>query len=107
MLKWYSDLYVGQKIKNKSKSIIRKINKGVGQLGAYVITLAANEADQLEILSANFILDKMAQEVCPLIIGIAGSHDEAVGMVAEIVDEVLAETKTTDVRLFIENKVAM
>ena len=104
MLKWYSNLYISDGAKNKASKIIRKINKNKGQLGAHIITLATNQADQLEILSANILLQKAARNMCPMIVGIANSYEEAVALVVTITEEVYKETQTTNIRAFIENK---
>ena len=104
MLKWYSDLYIGEKANKKTKSIIRKINKGQGQITAFVITLAYNEEDQLEVFNASLLLQQLARETCPMIIGIASGYDEAIELVTRITEEVYQETGTTDIRAYLEEK---
>lgn len=102
MLKWYSDLYIGDEAKKKSKKIIRKINIGSGQLGIYVITLANNTDNQLEIISSNLLLEKPIRKICPMIIGIAKGYEEALVLVTKITEEVYDKTGNANIRAFIE-----
>lgn len=103
MLKWYKKLYVGDTAKKKEKKIIRKINSGAGQLGVYVITLAVNRENHLEIFSANILLQKPVRSYCPMIVGIARGYDEAVAVVQEITEEVYQKTGAVDIRAFLES----
>ena len=104
MLKWYKNLYIGENAKKKAKSIIRKINWGTSQLGVYVISLATNEADHLEIFSSNYLLQKEARKICPMIVGIAKGYDEAICLVQAITEEVYMKTQTTNIRTFLEEE---
>lgn len=105
MLKWYKKLYVGDTAKQKEKKIIRKINKGSGQLGVYVITLAANGQDHLDVFSANLLLQKPVRSRCPVIVGIAKGYEEALAVVQEITEEVYGETGAVDIRGFLEEDI--
>ena len=53
MLNWYKGLYVGNNAKKKKKKLVRRINQGIGVIDVYLITLASNSRDQLDIFSAN------------------------------------------------------
>jgi len=104
MLKWYEDLYIGKNAAKKANSIVRKINKGQGQITAFVITLANNEDDHLEIYNADLLLQKLMREGASMIVGIARGHDEAIELVAQITQEVFEKTGTTDIRRYLEEK---
>lgn len=104
MLKWYNNLYVGNTAKKKQKSIIRKINNGSGQLGVYVVTLASNHANNLDVFSANHLLQSFFRSTCPLIVGIAKGYHEAIELVQSITEEVYEKTGTADIRSFLEGK---
>ena len=51
MLNWYKGLYVGNNAKKRKKKLIRRINQGAGVMDVYLITLASNPRDQLDIFS--------------------------------------------------------
>lgn len=103
MLKWYKNLYVGNNAKKKKKKIIDKINNGSGQLGIYVITLAASQKNNLDIFSSNHLLQKSFRECCPLIVGIAKGYEEAMDLVQEITQDVIESTGSVDIRGYLEN----
>ena len=105
MLKWYNNLYVGNTAKKKKRKIIRKINNGSGQLEVYVVTLASNCANNLDIFSANYLLKSVLRDNCPLIVGIAKGYEEAIGLVREIVQDVYEKTGTADVRGYLEGNI--
>ena len=103
MLNWYKNLYVGDTAKKKEKKIRRKINNGSGMIGVYVITLAANPADHLEIISSNYLLQKPLRARCPMIVGIAEGYEEALELVEESAGEVWEKTGGVQIRAFLEN----
>ena len=88
MLKWYKNLYVGNTAKKKEKTLRRKISCGIGTFNVFVITLAVNEQNHLEIYPAAQLLQKTLRRRCPLIVGIAVGYEEAVEIVEQIVKEV-------------------
>lgn len=60
MLKWYNHLYLGDTAKKKAPKIIRKVNQGKLQFDIYLVTLASNPENLLEIISANQLLQKQS-----------------------------------------------
>ena len=79
MLKWYKQLYIGDNAKKKKKEWIRKINMGAGVVDVYLITLAVNPENQLEIFSANELKQKARRRNCPLIIGLCKGYEGKTG----------------------------
>ena len=77
MLNWYKGLYVGNNAKKKKKKLIRKISQGAGVVDVYLITLAANHRDQLDIFPANELMQKARRKNCPVIVGLACGYWEA------------------------------
>ena len=90
----YRNLYVGESIKGKEKSILRKIKYRRPQLQAYVIVLSQKEGEQLEIYHAAMLLQPLYFEKDPWIVGIAASEWEAYELVRKIAEEVHEATKT-------------
>ena len=62
MLKWYRNLYIGHNAEKKAKKLIKKINHGAGVLDVYLVTLAVNPENSLEIISANQLMQKILRE---------------------------------------------
>lgn len=55
---WYDDLYVGESIVHKTKKIKWKICHNAGQINIYVITLASNGQNLLDIIPAQELMQK-------------------------------------------------
>ncbi|MED9902979.1 MAG: hypothetical protein UFG06_02215 [Lachnospiraceae bacterium] len=85
----YPRLYIGESVKNPDK-LIHKLQKHAKFLEAYVIILARNTSDQLEIHKAGYLSQKYYRENPPYVIGIAGNYDEAVCLVQKIAEEAFA-----------------
>lgn len=104
MLNWYKGLYVGNNAKKKKKKLIRRINQGAGVIDVYLITLAANPRDQLDILSANELLQKARRKKCPVIVGLACSYWEAVELVEIMAQQTFRGTGTGNIRKWLEKQ---
>lgn len=85
----YSRLYVGETVNNLNK-VIKRLEKGSPLVRAYVITLAENKHDQLEIYDAKVFVQKHFRYRHFCIVGIAGDYEEAVGLVVRITGECAA-----------------
>lgn len=55
---WYKDLYVGESIVHKTKKVKWKIMHNAGQIGIYVITLASNTQNLLDIIPSYELMQK-------------------------------------------------
>ena len=97
MLNWYKNLYVGDNAKKKQKKLIRKIDQGAGVIDVYLVTLAVNPANSLEIISANYLLQKPVRRNCPMIVGLCSGYYEAVDLVEQIAKEVYEDTGAMDI----------
>lgn len=101
---WYEDLYVGDSIVHKTKKIKWKICHNAGQLNIYVITLASNEKNLLDIIPARELLQKAYPKRALHIVGLAKGYDEAVEVAASIVDEVYRQTGAFGIRSYLAGK---
>lgn len=104
-LKWYKNLYVGNNAKEKKRKIVWNIRLGIGMIDIYVITLASNGTDYLDIFSANYLLQKSLHYRTPVIVGIAQGYSEALEVVCEITEDALRERKEPDLRGYLEDKI--
>ena len=101
---WYEDLYVGESIIHKTKKIKWKICHNAGQLNIYVITLASNDRNLLDIIPAQELLQKAYPKKGLFVVGLAKGYDEAVEVAASIVDEVYHHTGAFAVRSYLAGK---
>lgn len=104
MLNWYKGLYVGNNAKKKKRKLIRRINQGAGVIDVYLITLASNSRDQLDIFSANELLQKSRRKNCPVIVGLACGYWEALELVTRMTEQTYRATGTGAVRKWLEEQ---
>lgn len=98
MLEFYPELYLGEGIKEKKLDKIKKtlIQKPLWA-GVYLITLAKNPVDQLEILDARQLAQRYYESHTLSVVGIAGDYEDALLLVERIAQECL--DKRGDCRL--------
>lgn len=101
---WYKDLYVGESIVHKTKKVKWKIMHNAGQIGIYVITLASNTQNLLDIIPSYELMQKGYPKKDMVIVGLAKGYDEAIEVAASIVDEVYHSTGTFAVRAYLAEK---
>lgn len=101
---WYDKLYVGESIVHKTKKIKWKIMHNAGQIGIYVITLASNRQNLLDIIPSYELMQRGYPKREMVIVGLAKGYDEAVEVAASIVDEVYRNTGTFAVRTYLVEK---
>lgn len=103
-MRWYRKLYVGKTAKKDRYRIVGKVKWKHPQKDAYLITLAANAANLLDIYPANTMLWHYFRKKELMIVGIARGYEEAVRLACDIVSEVYSDTGSFDVRGYIEKR---
>lgn len=98
---WHENLYVGESIVHKTNKIKWKICHNAGQLSIYVITLASNEQNLLDIIPAQELMQKGYPKQNLYIVGLAKGYGEAVEVAVSIVDEVYTNTGTFAIRSYL------
>lgn len=101
---WNQNLYVGDSIVHKISRIKWKILHNAGQIDIYVITLASNQNNLLDIIPSRELLQKGYPKQNLYIVGLAKGYEEAVEVAASIVDEVYRNTGTFAVRSYLFGK---
>lgn len=94
--------YIGDSIKKPNK-VIKKLRRGKKQLKVYLIVLSEGNG-QLEIYHNIFLRQWYYKEHPPLIVGIAGDHEEAVELVCRITQEALEKTGKADLKDYLMAK---
>lgn len=103
MLKWMKDYYVGEGIEN-SQEIQKRVNKKNGPSDIYLLTLAANPENVMEMLQASSLRNKIMYKACPMIIGMALEKSGAMNLATEILMECKEKTGTFRVEEYLKNR---
>lgn len=103
-MKWYDDLYVGESIIHKTNKIKWKILHNAGQIRIYVITLASNDKNLLDIIPSQELMQKGYPKKDLYVVGLAEGYDEAVEVAASIIDEVYRQTGAFEVASYLREK---
>ena len=91
-MNWYSKLYIGEGAKPKAGKIIRKLKRNAGQVDIYLITLASNGQDMLDIINSAYLKQPAVRRSLPMIVGIAKGYEEALDLVEQMLMETHRET---------------
>ena len=97
-MEWYSKLYIGDRAKPKAEKIIRKLKRNAGQIDIYLITLAANGQDMLDIIHSAYLKLPAVRRNLPMIVGIAKGYDE------EMLAETCAQAGNTNIPEYLKQK---
>lgn len=104
MLTWYNNLYIGNTAKRNINKIVRRLNHKKPANGIYVITLASNEKNQLDIIHSNFLVQSVVYRSCPMVVGIAKGYEEALELVTKITEAAVQTNGTADLRQFLAQR---
>lgn len=101
MLDWYNHLYIGDNARKKAEKYMKNIEKGKPAAHVYLITLAANGVDQLDIISSYYLLQNTVYGRCPMIVGIAKGYDEALELLLCMLKDTLELTGTANIKEYL------
>ncbi len=101
-MRWYDHLYVGDSIASKAGRIKWKINHNAGTFSIYVIALASNPDNLLDIIPARELMQKGYPKKELMIIGLAKGYAEALEVVQRIIEETYQNTNDVNVRRMIQ-----
>ena len=103
-MKYYHALYMSKKLISKKTEIIEKLQNNKLQIEKYLITLAKNEKNHLEIFNSILLIQKSIAKDELFVVGIADGELAAMELVEKITQEVYDETKGTDIKKYILQK---
>ena len=101
-MRWAVKLYTTEKTKNMLPRIIQKLRRGKLQPGIWLITIASNEQNLLDIFQSVYYIQPMFAKLNPDIVGIADNEESAKELLQKIVEDVYRETGCFDVRTYFE-----
>ena len=103
-MKWYRKLYVGEKARKDRYRIVGRVKWRRPQLDAYLITIASNAQNLLDIYPANTMLLRYFRKKDIFVLGIAHGYEEAVELACHIVAQVYTDTGAFDIRSYIRKR---
>ncbi len=101
MADWYRPLYVGEQLKRKEKKVKRLVEQERFLPNVYLITLASNGQDQLDILEGIHLMQGGVAQRLPMIVGIAFGYPEALQLVEKIALESYQATGDCNLRKYL------
>lgn len=103
-MRWYRRLFVGETAKKDKYKIIGKLRLRRPQIDAYIITLASNSANLLDIYPANQLLFPYFRKQDYFIVGIARGYEEAAELAFRIIVSVYKATGSFAVKEYFEKQ---
>lgn len=101
-MRWAVNLYTTEKTKRAVPRIKHKLRTRRPQPGIFLITLASNEKNLLDLIQAVFYIQPMLQKMNPDIVGVAENEDAAKEMILKITEDVYKKQGNFDVRTYFE-----
>ncbi len=106
-MKWHKSLYAGDSIVHKISKIKWKILHNAGQIDIYVIALASNPQNLLDIIPSRELLQKAYPKKEMYVVGLAKGYEEALEVAVSIIDEVYRSTGSFAVSEYLFQKEKM
>lgn len=104
---WYKQLYMGQKAANMYEKIHKSVEEGKYLPGIYLITIAENPADQLEIYnSISLYMPALKRRLMP-IVGAACGYKEAISLFQTMAEDVYQKTGGFMLRKYFEEQIEL
>ncbi|MEY8337218.1 hypothetical protein AALB16_04185 [Lachnospiraceae bacterium 62-35] len=100
-MRWYHNLYEGERAGKKRYSIIQKIRRRKFQRGSYVITPPSNGNNVLDIYPSYILLLPYYRESDMMILGIAADYEEALEVAGTIIVDMYKKIGRPDIVEFL------
>lgn len=98
-MKFYKRLYVGESIRDP-ESVKNGLLQNQLQFSVFVIAVSSSE-DQLDIVDSKMLLQPFWDKENLLVVGLAGSRDEAIRLVISMTERVVRETGGADIKHYL------
>lgn len=103
-MKWFKHLYVSESVGDQANRIKWRINHRAGTVRVYLIALASNPENLLDIIPAWNLQQKGYPAGNLKIIGMAKGYRDALELVRFIIDEIYQQTGTVDVWSYLQEE---
>ena len=97
-MRWAVNLYTTEKTKKMLPRIMNKLRMRALQPGIWLITIASNEQNLLDIFHSIHYMQPVFEKMNPDIVGVAESEYAAQELLIRITEDVYRETGGFDVR---------
>lgn len=104
MVRWYKDLFLDGITKHTASKIKQQIEKEKLQYPIFLVALASNENNLLDVMNVNELLFSYYKKRTTYILGLASSRQQAKIMAAAIISKVYQDTGECDVRSYVQGK---
>ena len=91
-MEWADNLYVSDSAAGKKDKIIRKAERGIGMIQVYLITLASNEQNLLDIFHAAHLKQPAFYGQSLRVVGIARGMEEARELTLQMITDIYEQT---------------
>ena len=99
-MRWAVNLYTTEKTKRMLPRIMQKVRKRRLWPGIWLITIASNEQNLLDIFNSVYYMQPMFEKLNPDIVGVAESEDTAKELLVRIIEDMYREEGHFDVRAY-------
>lgn len=103
-MKFFQNLYLGEKIAPKLEKVMKKLNNGKPVLDLYLIVISEHPDNMLEIVPQKEILQKGYPNIDFRVVGLASGKKEALAVIQIIIEESLKETGSADARDYLNRR---
>lgn len=99
---WYDRLYVGKRIAPRAERIRKRLDSGRTDLDHYIITIARNPSDMLDIMNTSYLAQDSLRKRVPMIVALAADRAEAEELLLEITEDCVRDTGEADLRKYLQ-----
>jgi len=100
-MNWYSKLYMSDPVRSRAGQLVKEMEEGKFPSGIWVLSIPVGDRDQLDIRKASSLAYHGLWEAVPMIVGLAGSRNEAVELVELITRDCLAVRGDAQLRAYL------
>lgn len=101
-MRWAVNLYTTEKTKKALPRIRHKLKTRRVQPGIWLITIASNEKNLLDLFQAVYYIQPMLQKMNPDIVGVAEGEEAARELLVNIMEDVYKKQGDFDIRAYFE-----
>ena len=101
-MKFFQDMYVSEAVASHTDELIAKIKQNSVVKGLYLIVLAENSENLLEIIASREIVKPMYSKRELWIVGLAGGRKDALQLVEHMIGQMYEQTGTFDIRTYFQ-----
>lgn len=102
MIIWHERLYLDKTLQVDAKEQMRRLSDGQGQRGLYLLTLAENPMEQLDLYSRRMFEKAARREDEITVVGMASSREAALELLQEMALDVYEKTGDCNLRKYFE-----